>query len=821
MINLTINGKVQQFNGDPKTPLLWYLRDSLGLKGTKFGCGVGLCGICTVLMDGEANHACMVPMSRVAGRDVVTIEGLSEQNHPVLHAWINEQVPQCGYCQPGQIMAATALLNEYPDPSDTQINDAMSGVLCRCGTYQRIRCAIHEAAKLSAHQLTDLSQPNALPVTASNQQSTTLDEWISIANDGAVFIMINHSEMGQGALTGLAMLVAEELDVELAMVHTEFAPAAELYRNPLFNEQTTGGSTSIRGEWERLRLAGAKARWRLLHAAARAWEVRVDECRTERGIVYHDSSNHYLGYGELASEAAKITPPKTVMVKSPDEFHLLGRSQPRLEVPAMVTAHTVYAADIVLAEMLVACVERLPTSDTRLLTIDDTAAKTIPGVVDVVTIASGVAVLAQNTWAAIQGRQNLHVSWQESNHDDANNQSYHSQLFDAVEYPGELVKQQGNVKHALAHPLNIIEATYETSFLSHATLEPMNCTAQVSTERCDVWVGTQSQEGAQAMAARICRLPKHKVNIHSTFLGGGFGRRLESDFVADAVELATMTHRPVQVLWARADDFQHDFYRPAHVTALKAVLDEQGWPIVWWQRSAGPGMALEMVDVPYHIANFAEEQVMVKSPLPVGAWRSVGAGQNAFIVESFIDELAHSAGIDPLEYRLKLLADAPRSRTVLELAAEKACWNSNLPDNHYQGIAHYQSFGSWVAQVAELTVEHHRIHILRVVCAIDCGQSVNPDTICAQMEGAIAMGLSAALKEQVLFKDAKVTQTNFEEYPILTFSEMPKIEVYIVPSNELPGGVGEPGLPPVAPAVGNAIYAATKKRLRRLPFCLS
>jgi isoquinoline 1-oxidoreductase beta subunit len=377
--------------------------------------------------------------------------------------------------------------------------------------------------------------------------------------------------------------------------------------------------------------------------------------------------------------------------------------------------------------------------------------------------------------------------------------------------------RHGRADRLLNNSDDIIEATYETSFLAHATLEPMNCTAQVDDKSCHVWVGTQSQEGAKDIAARTSGLSRRKVFIHSTYLGGGFGRRLQVDYVADAVELAKLNNNPVQVLWSRADDMQHDFYRPAHVSTLKAVLDPQGYPAVWWQRSAGPGMALGMVEVPYKIANYQEEQVIVESPLPVGAWRAVAAGQSAFVVESFIDELAHRAEIDPLDYRLQLLEDAPRCRGVLELAAEKANWHSGTSKGTHQGIAHYFSFGSWVAHVAEVSVEEHQICVQRIVCAIDCGQTVNPDAIRAQMEGAIAMGLSAALKEQVLFEGRHVTQANFKEYPILTFSELPKIEVYIVPSKEPAGGVGEPGLPPVAPAVANAIYAATGYRLRKLP----
>jgi isoquinoline 1-oxidoreductase beta subunit len=816
---------MQQFSGDPDTPLLWFVRDVLGLKGTKFGCGVGLCGICTVLIDGEANHACMVSMEQAANRKIVTIEGLVEQNHVLLYAWIEHQVPQCGYCQPGQIMTAAALLNKFSNPGDEQITDAMSSVLCRCGTYQRIRRAITYAIQHKSNGLPDLAQEypslNQSQKQSQSEQVVMLDEWIRVAGDDTVTVLINHAEMGQGVVTGLAMLVAEELDVELNQVRTEFAPAASVYRNPLFNEQTTGGSTSIRGEWKRLRMVGAKARWRLVEAAAQSWQVPHSECRTENGTVFHEPSKRRLGYGALAPRAKKISPPESVPLKHPEMFRLLGQSQPRLEIPLMVTARAGYGIDITIADMLAAAVIRRPFPNARVQTMDIEATKRIAGVIDVTTIGNGVAVLAQNTWAAIQGRQRLHLMWQEpDNGVQVNNKRYQTFLSEAIEQQGEVVRQHGNVNRALMDAANVIEATYETSYLAHAALETLNCTAHVSDSRCDVWLGTQSQEGAQAVAAVVCGLPKHDVHIHSTFLGGSFGRRLESDFVTDAVELSRFTHKPVQVLWSRADDMQHDFYRPAHTTVLRAALDNQGRPTAWWQRSAGANMALDMVVMPYDIPNFAEEQVVVESPLRVGAWRSVGAGQNAFVVESFADELAHAAGGDPLEYRLTLLSDAPRSRTVLQYAADKARWGSALPENHYQGIAHYESFGSRVAQVAELSVEKNDIRLQRIVSAIDCGQCVNPDAVSAQIEGAIAMGLSAALKEQVIFENATVIQSNFEQYPILTFDELPEIEVYILPSKELPGGIGEPGLPPVAPAVANAIYAATGKRLRKLPFSL-
>jgi isoquinoline 1-oxidoreductase beta subunit len=438
----------------------------------------------------------------------------------------------------------------------------------------------------------------------------------------------------------------------------------------------------------------------------------------------------------------------------------------------------------------------------------------------VVTIESGVAVLASSNWAAIQGREKLQLSWQQDRQPGADNASYDSQLARAINQQGEQANRRGNAKRALRDATDIIEAHYDTSFLAHAALEPINCTAYIDSGHCHVWVGTQSQEGARDTASTVSGLPLDKTHIHSTFIGGGFGRRLEADIVVDAVALARHTTEPVQVLWSRADDMQHDFYRPAHKVALKAVLDQQGRPSVWWQRGAGSAMAIDMVYVLYDIPHFCDERTPVEPPLAVGAWRSVAAGQAAFVVESFIDELAHAARQDPLEYRLQLLQHDPRARRVLEHVADKAGWQSTLSPGHHQGIAFYQSFGSWVAQVVELSVDNEQFNIHRVVCAIDCGEAVNPDAVCAQTEGAIAMGLSAALKEQVQFKDGKVIQSNLQDYPVLKFAELPTIDVHIITSHQPPGGVGEPGLPPVAPAVGNAIFAATGQRCRRLPFTL-
>jgi isoquinoline 1-oxidoreductase beta subunit len=815
MIHLTLNDKPKALDVDPSMPLLWALRDVLGLKGTKYGCGVGLCGVCTILIDGQANHACMVPLGKAAGHRVTTVEGLAEQRHPLLAAWVAEQVPQCGYCQPGQIMAAAALLARHRHPSEVATAAAMSAVLCRCGTYPRIRRAISRAAAGSREESLVTRRVH---VDDPDCEFIALDDWIRIAPDGRVILTINHSEMGQGSLTGLAMLLAEELEVDLEQVQTTFAPAAARYRNPMFNEQTTGGSTSIRGEWERLRTAAARARVRLLRAAADIWQVKSDECEVARGVVVHPPTGRRLGYGALIGKAVSYAAPRKVALKEPGSFRLLGTSQPRLEVPAMVTGSAVYGADVALPGMLVASVLRCPVFGGSAKSVDASAARKVSGVRQIIEIQRGIAVLAENAWAALSAREHLNVSWDLGTKAELDNARLSRRLTDAAAKQGKVAQNRGNPEQVLRHATRIIEAHYQTSYLAHATLEPMNCVAQVTNHGCDVWVGTQSQEGAQETAARICGLPKDKVRVHSTLLGGGFGRRLESDFVAEAVELAKRSGTPVQVLWTRADDFQHDFYRPAHHTAVKAVLDDEGMPVAWWQRAVGPALALDMIDVPYDIPNYREEHVLVEPPVPVGAWRSVGAGQNAFAVESFADELAHVANQDALTYRLALLATAPRHRAVLELAAEKSGWHTSAAARSARGIALYRSFGTYVAQVAEISVgDDKRPRVERVVCAIDCGQVINRDAVCAQLEGSIAMGLSAALTEQVCIDKGRVTQVTFEDYPILTFAEMPAVEVHIIASAEKPGGVGEPGVPPVAPAVANAVFAATGTRPRSLP----
>jgi isoquinoline 1-oxidoreductase beta subunit len=836
MISLSVNGHSHRVHTPPEKPLLWVLRDELHLKGTKYGCGVGICGICTVLIDTEPQHACMVPIGKLGDRAVTTVEGLVEAKHPVVQAWIEAQVPQCGYCQPGQIMAALALLERSPHPNVGEIERALSGVLCRCGTYQRIGQALRLTTEIQRNS-SRRSNPELLPpshldkaISVSAEECreekgadlVVLNPWVSLSTDGSVTVVIDRSEMGQGVATAFAMLVAEELEVELSRVRMAFAPADPIYNNPVFDEQLTGGSTSVRGEWERMRRAGASARAVLIGAAAARWGVSEGECYAHRGAVYHERTGQRLEYTALLAEAARRSPPEHPPLKLSSASRVVGRPTPRLDIPAMVAGRARYSIDIARSRQLAATVARPPVFSGRVIHFDATRALAVPGVRRVLAIDTGIAVVADDYWSALRGRELLDIEFEPGVHSGVSNVVIDNQLQQAALEKGEVIRQEGQPQHALSEAAQIMEACYQTPYLAHASLEPMNCTAEVASESCDVWVGTQSQSDVWATVAQLTGLPRARIRVHTTFLGGGFGRRLETDFVAETVQIAKAMRVPVQLIWTRQDDFQHDRYRPAHCAFLKAGFDPQGKPESWFLRVAGSALALNGIDVPYDIPNIGEEHVRVTSAVPTGPWRSVGASQNAFVVECFIDEMAYAAGRDPLAFRLEHLRYSPHHQTVLELAAARAGWGRPLPVGHYHGLAVYYSFRSWVAMVAEISITSHRqIRVHGMTAAIDCGRVINPDTVCAQIEGAVAFGLSATLKEALRVEHGAVQQKSFADYPILTFAEMPRVEVHIVPSEAPPGGVGEPGVPPVAPAVANAVFAATGHRLRALPLRLN
>ena len=819
MFAITVNGETHRLEAPPNKPLLWVLRDELGLKGTKYGCGVGVCGACVVLIGGEPNHACMVPLARVGTRKVVTIEGLAA-NHPAVQAWIAQQVPQCGYCQPAQILSAAALIERRPAPTDADIDAAMSGVLCRCGTYARIRSAVRSACARKAGAASPLHLPELLSDPPPDA-GTALNEWIWINAAGAVTLMVNHSEMGQGALTALAALAAEELGVEIEQVRTVFAPADARYENGYWGgAQFTGGSSTVRGEWSRLRKTAAKTRVRLLEAAARRWGVDAGECHTERGCVVHARSGRRLGYGELAAEAAGFPLPRKAPLKQPEEFRYIGESLPRLDIPAMCLGKARYGIDVTVPAALVAVVARPPVFGGRLKRFDDKDARAMPGVRHVLSITGGVAVAADDFWSALRGREALHVEWDAGEYAGLSDAQIERELLAALDRKGKVVKARGDAPGALKRAQHVVESVYGTPYLAHSTIEPMNCVAHVRRDACDVWVGTQAQSDTQEVAARIAGLPKSKVRVHTQFLGGGFGRRLETDFVAEAVEVSRTLGAPVQVIWTRADDLQHDRYRPAHAMRIRASLDANGRPAAWMMRIAGSEFALEGIEVAYAVPRLREEHVEVESPLPTGYWRSVGASNNAFGIECFVDELAKQARRDPLDYRLALLAKAPRHAAVLRHVAERAGWGAPLKAGSGRGLAVYESFGAVVAQVIQASVAHDAIRVERVVCAIDCGTVVLPDAVHAQLEGSVAFGLSASLKEEIRVASGRVEQSTFEDYPLLTLAEMPAVETCILESDAEPGGVGEPAVPVVAPALANAIFAATGRRLRHLPLRL-
>jgi isoquinoline 1-oxidoreductase subunit beta len=672
------------------------------------------------------------------------------------------------------------------------------------------------------------SPPPSEPVAAN--------AWVRIARDDSVTILIDKSEMGQGIVTALAMLLAEELDFDWKKVKTEFAPAAPQYFNPVFGLQGTGGSTSVRASWGPLTKAGAALREMLVAAAAQQWYVEPSSCHVENGAVVHNATGKRLGYGVLVEQASKLPVPANPGLKDPKNYKYIGKPTKRLDTPSKVTGRAQFGIDVRLPNIQHAVVARCPVFGGKVKSFDDSKAKAVRGVKHVVQISSGIAVVADNTWSAMEGRRALQITWDEGLNAAVSSDSIRKLYLEQAEKPGAIARKDGDADAALASAAKKVEAAYEVPFLAHATMEPMNCAADVRADGCDIYAPTQFQTFVQMTGAKITGLKPEQVRVHTTFLGGGFGRRAEQDFISDAVEISKAAGSPVQVTWSREDDMQHDFYRPAAYTKLVAGLDADGWPVAWKSRIVGPSIMSRFfpgsvkngidessvegqANAKYGIPNFLVEYTLTEAGVPVGFWRSVGNSHNGFITECFVEELAKATGKDSFEFRRKLLASAPRHRGVLELAAEKAGWGTPLPAGRTRGIAVVESFGSFAAEVAEVSVNRSsgEVRVHRVVCAIDCGRYVNPDTIAAQMEGAIVFGLTAALKGQITIAKGRVEQSNFHDYEMLRLSEMPKIEVHIVPSDEAPGGVGEPGTPPIAPAVCNAIFAATGKPIRRLP----
>ena len=670
--------------------------------------------------------------------------------------------------------------------------------------------------------------------------------FLRIAPDNGVTVIAKHLEMGQGTYTGLATVVAEELDADWAQIRVESAPAdASKYANLAFGMQGTGGSSAMANSWMQLRKAGATARAMLVAAAATEWNVTPASLTVERGVVHHAPSNRQATFGALAAKASGLPVPNEVPLKEPKDFKLIGRKLPRVDVPPKTNGTAQFTIDVTFPDMLVALLQRPPLFGATVKSFDATATKAVPGVVDVVQVPRGVAVVAKSFWAAKLGREGLKVEWDDSKAEKRSTAAIMAEYRTLSEQPGMPARNDGDVAAALKGAAKTVSATYEFPYLAHAPMEPLDAVVKLDANSCEIWAGDQFQTVDQANAAATAGLKPEQVNIHTLLAGGSFGRRanMGSDYIVEAVSVAKALGAngvPVKLQWTREDDIRGGLYRPVYVHRLEAALDNNGRLVGWQHRIVGqsimagtafaPVMVKNGIDgtsvegaanLPYAIPNMSVELSTTETGVPVLWWRVVGSSHTAYATEAFMDEIAHAAGKDPFAFRQAMLEHHPRHKTVLELAANAAGWGGPLPKGKGRGIAVAEAFGTYVAQVAEVTVaQNGQVKVDRVVCAVDCGTPINPDVITAQMEGGIGFGLGAVLYGAITLKDGKVEQTNFDAYQVLRIDEMPKVEVHIVQSPEAPTGVGEPGVAPVGPAVANAVFAATGKRLRILPFAV-
>lgn len=661
--------------------------------------------------------------------------------------------------------------------------------------------------------------------------------FVRISNDGRVTVIVNKAEMGQGVATSLAMIVAEELDADWKQVGFEFAPADIVYAHPGFGIQMTGGSTSVAGMMEPLRMAGATARATLIDTAAKRWGVPFAECSTEPAAVVHEPSGKRATYAELVDEAAKREPLRDAPLKDPIDFRIIGKSHKRLDTPAKVAGTAEFALDVDVPGMLTALVAHPPVFGAKVVRVRADAASAVAGVKKIVDVGSGVAVIATGFWAAKQARDLLEIDWELGAGAKLSSDGLREEYRALARKPGLVARTRGDAEKALKSAQSVLEADYELPYLAHAPMEPLNCVVDLRVDSLEIWAGSQFQTVDQGAAAHAAGLKPEQVALHTTFLGGGFGRRANpaADYIVEAVQVAKHAGAPVKLIWTREDDMRGGYYRPLWHSRVRAALGSNaldGWThtIVGQSILAGTtfepffvkngidGTSVEGAeDIPYAIANVQVELHTTVTAVPTLWWRSVGHSHTAFVVESFIDEVAHALGKDPFELRRELLKDHPRHAAVLAAAAKAAGWDTPLAAGRGRGIAVHHSFGSYVAAVAEVSLEHGRPRVHRYTCAIDCGRVVNPDGVVSQLEGAVGFGLTAALYSEITLRGGRVEQSNFHDYPMLRIHEMPEVKVVLVDSTEPPSGVGEPGVPPIAPALCNALFALTKKRIRRLP----
>ncbi len=646
-----------------------------------------------------------------------------------------------------------------------------------------------------------------------------VNAWIRIGTDDSVTLMIHKSEMGQGTVTSLSQLLAEELECDWSKVRTEF-PGID----PAFGLQGVFGSQSIRTGWGPLRNAGAQAREQLLQAAAQKWNIDKSACRASDGVITNTTNANKLTFGQVAEAASKLPPPASVTLKSPAQFKLIGKSMKRLDTPDKVTGRTKYGIDVRVPGMVYAAVARSPVFGGKVVSFDATKAKAIAGVKDAVQISNGVAVIADNTWAAFAGAKALDIKWDDGPNAAFNTAANRKAFTEQTLLPGASARKEGDGAAALSTATRKIEAVYEAPFLAHAPMEPLNCVAHVRPDGCDIWASTQMQTGIAGIAGQLTGLRPNQITIHTQYLGGGFGRRAGTDYAAEAIEIAKAIKVPVKVTWSRENDIQNGNYRPASVTRFAGALDADGWPTVFTANIACPPMggvarpgidstSVEgIADLHYAIPHMQVDYHSVSGGVPTTYWRAVGYTQNTFFAESFIDELAAAGNKDPVELRRKLLTG--RLLNVLNVAVEKS---GRPAAGRYQGVAVVNNVGSYTAQVAEISINAGKLKVHKVTCATDCGQVVNPAIVEQQIRSAIIFGLSAALKGEITLEGGRVQQSNFHQYDVVRIDEAPVVEVHIVPSTAAPGGMGEAGVPTIAPAVANAIFKATGKRIRRLP----
>ncbi|GGN12303.1 aldehyde oxidase [Dyadobacter beijingensis] len=674
--------------------------------------------------------------------------------------------------------------------------------------------------------------------TAPDPSTLAPNSYLRIGTDGHVKVLLSRCELGQGIWTALPMLIAEELDADWRRVSAEHAPAAIEYYHTMYDTQRTGGSTSVVSEFDRYRKAGATARYLLVQAAAARYKTDMASCRTENGVVL--VGGRKIAYGDLVQDAAKLTPPTDVPLKDPSAWKLIGKSTKRLDTPDKCNGKAIFGLDVRQPDALVAAVARNLIEGSKVKSYDREKALAIPGVKEVVPIPQGVAVLADNFWTARRGRDALNVQWDLGEYASLSSEGIWADYRSRADKGGIVAVEAGDVDKTLASAAKVVSVEYYQPFIAHAPMEPLNATVRLGSSKCEVWTGTQTQTDDQNAAAEITGLPKEQVFIHTVFLGGSFGRRniTRSDFVREAVEVAKASGKTVKTVWTREDDIQGGRYRPAFLHRFKVGLDKEGRPIAWKQVSVGQSVmtggpfekvavingvdqySIEGMQQAVHVKALENKKIEVNTTvLPIGIdnWRAVGLSHTIFAMESLSDEMAHAAGKDPLDYRLMLYRDEPRLAGVLSLVKEKSGWGKTMPKGRGLGVAAFKGMGSFAALVADVTVNGKELKVHKFTCVVDCGIAVNPDGILAQVESSVGHGLSATLYSEVTLKDGKVLQHNFYDYKSLRIEEMPEVEIHIVPSREKPGGIGEAAVGQVMPAVTNAIYAATGKRIRSLP----